>query len=141
MNKSQERIEVAKLYLDEWKHRDNVYNRHTFTYFLAILLISVFPYIKFNSFISDKLNAIINPSLFHIVAILLSIVAMFVSVSLGKRLTNVSRKYNEILENIDKDYKHIKVYGLFNKSVASILSCCLFIIMIIFNAVFLILCS
>lgn len=137
MDKRQEKIEAAKLYLEEWKHRDKVYNRHTFTYFFAVLLISVFPYIKFTNIISDKLNQIIKPSVFHIIAILLSIIAMFVSISLGKRLTCVSKKYNEILGYIDKEYTHIKVKGVFQKGVVSILSCCLFFIMIIFNLVFL----
>ena len=106
-------------------------------YFSAIMLISVFPYIRFSSFNSEELISIIKPPIFHIVAILLSIVAMFVSVSLGIRLTRVSEKYGEILGYIDKKYKHINIKGVFQKSIVSILSFCLFIILIIFNTVFL----
>ena len=133
MTKTDE-IEAAKLYLDEWKHRDKVYNKHTFTYFCAILVISVFPYIKFTDFSGDKLNSIFQPFIFHLVAIILSIVAMCVSFALGKRLTWISEKYDETLGYIDKKYIHKKEKSA---KVVSILSFWLFAILIVFNLVFL----
>lgn len=39
-------ITIVGYYLDEWKHRDNMYQKYTFTFFYATLIVFVFQVLK-----------------------------------------------------------------------------------------------
>ena len=136
MRLDEKRLEIAKLFLDEWKHRDKIYNRHTFMYFSAILLISILPYISFGDFDATNLLLGIDPIIIHIVAIVLSLIAWYVSESLGYRLKLVSDKYREVVKSIKNDFSHNKPYAFFKISIVHFLSASLFLLLIALNTYF-----
>lgn len=138
MKKDEKRLEVAKLLLDEWKHRDTSYNKHTFTYFSGLLLFSVIPYIKFGSFDATNLLSGINPFIIHSIAIVLSLIAWYVSHSLGYRLRLVSEKYKFIVKSIGKEFGHNDASPFFKTSMARFQSASLFLTLIILNIYFII---
>lgn len=136
MKLDEKRLEVTKILLEEWKHRDTSYNKHTFAYFSGILLFSVIPYIKFGSFDASSLLSGINPIIIHTVAIALSLIAWYVSHSLGHRLKLVSEKYKDTIKSIRYEFGHKKADSFFKVSIAYLQSASLFSILIILNSYF-----
>lgn len=107
MNSSEKDLStIIGYYLEEWKHRDNIYIKHTYTYFWSILIVSLFPNIEF---ISNNLVKIINPKVFNVLGLVLSVAFLYITLSLGKRLTKVGEKYDSLLKKLNTDYCHEKI--------------------------------
>lgn len=136
MKTDEQRLEIAKLLLDEWKHRDMIYNKHTFMYFSAILLLSILPYISFGDFDATNLLSGIDPTIINFSAIVLSLIAWYVSESLGYRIKLVSDKYREVVKSIKKDFSHNEPCAFFKSSIVHFLSASLFLLLVALNLYF-----
>ena len=96
-------IEIAKIYLDEWMHRDNMLVKYTFSFFTADLVVSLLPYVKFQE---NNLLDILEPVVFPCAGMLLSIVSLFVVYVMGKRLSQTGLKYRKALGDYIPNRKH-----------------------------------
>ena len=99
-------VTIIGYYMDEWKHRDTMYVKHLFTYFWASIIVSLSPYIKF---IKKGLTDIFPLWVFHALGIIIACFAMMVSFTMGRRLSVVFEKYNELLGNLRPDYRHTRI--------------------------------
>lgn len=123
MNKNN--YEKASIYLDEWKHRDDMLVKYTFSFFMAIIVVSLFPCVEFNSY---SLKAYIDPIWFYIVGSILSMISIIVVFIMGDRLYETNVKYRkEMGDYISKKNKVV---------LSKILPPMMFIMLIVLNLFF-----
>lgn len=100
MGNDNDNLEIAELYLDEWKHRDNMLVKYIFSFFISILIVSLIPYVKFKE---NTLVDVVEPCLFNVLGIILSFLAMFVTMRMGNRLSEVGDKYRSYIGDYDNE--------------------------------------
>ena len=93
-------LNKAALYLEEWKHRDNMLIKYIFSFFSSIVVVSLIPYVNFRD---NTLISVIDPYLFNIVGIVLSFLAMFVTIRMGNRLSEIGDKYRKCIGDYNKE--------------------------------------
>lgn len=92
------RLQAAALYLDEWKHRDDVYNKYCTTFYFCSVVVSLFPYVEFK-----ENNIQINEIVFALAGILIAFLTTMTISLMAKRNVIVSKKYRELVECIPVD--------------------------------------
>ena len=132
-------IELMNLYLSEWEHRNEMLWVQVFKHFYATLTVMFLPNIA--SFLRIDLPNF--PSIvFPIVALLLSILFLYVSVGYAKRLEASSKTYMRLMKLLPKKLRRISIksakikYGkLFKRRMTVLLCSCMYIGLIVLSIV------
>ena len=104
-NNNGQLLKVTELYLDECKHRDGVYHKFATTFYFCAIVVSLFPYVKFEEG-TIPLNRIWFAVAGTLVAILTSLTIFGMSLRNGK----VYDRYDELLGKMNSEFKHIYSY-------------------------------
>lgn len=138
-------ISLMSVYLSEWCSRCELLWNHVFKFFYATLIVLFLPNIA--GFIQIDLSAI--PSVaFPVIAVIMSLVFLYVALGDGKRLEAISKTYQSMINLLPSDElkrltlvnPKIKAGKLFNAPLSYVTSFLMFsallamsIIMIIYN--------
>ncbi|MCI8351440.1 MAG: hypothetical protein HFJ86_09815 [Oscillospiraceae bacterium] len=134
---------LMDIYLSEWEHRDELLWKQVFKYFYATLIVLFLPNLA--SFLNVDLPAF-PQILFPIVALILSLVFLYVSIGYSKRLEASGNTYQKLINLLPEELQRVSVssssikFGKFFSKRMSIVICilmflglfCLSIIMIIY---------
>lgn len=96
-------IKISELYLDEWKHRDNVYYKFATTLYSCAIVISLFPYVKFVEDYTLSLNRIC----FAIAGVLIALITSLTIFGMSQRNIKVYEKYDFLLGQMNGSFKHL----------------------------------
>ena len=96
-------LKATEMYLDEWKHRDNVYHKFATTFYFCAVVVSLFPYVKFVDDYTLSLNKIVFAVAGTVIAILTSITIF----GMSQRNTKVYERYDFLLGQINGNFKHL----------------------------------
>lgn len=138
-------IELMNVYLSEWEHRDELLWKQVFKYFYATLVVLFLPNVA--SFLGIDLPNF-PKILFPIVALVLSLVFLYVSIGYSKRLEASGNTYQQLMNLLPEELRRVSVsnpnikFGKFFSRRMSVVICvlmffglfCLSIVMITYYA-------
>ena len=135
-------LSLMDTYLKEWCHRDELLWKQIYTYFYATLLVLFLP--NLTAFIGinlPKFPSIVFPS----VALIMSIVFLYVSIGYTKRLAAIGDTYQQIIGFLPSDLRRISItdarikYGkIFNKRMSVVLCFLMFVSLLFLSVVMII---
>lgn len=103
-----ESIKLMEIYLNEWKHRDNMFWKQVSTYFFAVLIVIILP---FSNIWDIDLSFKIPNFVFPLIGMVLSLVFLVIGKSFADRLTWVSKTYESIINMLPKKYRRKEVHN------------------------------
>lgn len=121
-------IELMSVYLSEWEHRDEMLWKQVFKYFYATLVVLFLPNLA--SFLGIDLPNF-PKILFPSVALILSLVFLYVSIGYAKRLEASSKTYQKLINLFPDDLRRVPLtnpsikFGKFFSKRMSIVICVL----------------
>lgn len=121
-------IELMSVYISEWEHRDELLWKQVFKFFYATLIVLFLP--NFASFIGIDLPNF-PKILFPSVALILSLVFLYVSIGYTKRLEASGNTYQNLINLLPDDLRRVSVtdpsikFGKFFSKRMSIMICVL----------------
>lgn len=121
-------IELMSVYLSEWEHRDELLWKQVFKYFYATLVVLFLPNLA--SFLGIDLPDF-PKILFPSVALILSLVFLYVSIGYSKRLEASSNTYLKFIKLFPDDLRRVPLddpsikFGKFFSKRMSIVICVL----------------
>jgi len=95
-------ISLLNVYLNEFEHRDQVFNSLVFKYFYAIVIVILLPNISEHLGINLLQLPII---LFRIIGLLMSFVFLYLALCYSKRLDASSDTYRRMIEKLEPEYR------------------------------------
>ncbi len=99
---NEEIISLISVYLNEWKHRDDVLWRQVFKFYYVTLITMVFPHI------TGYLNAnfiIEDARLFYYIGLVMSMIFYYVAIAIAMRARASYKAYEKVV-NLLEDNKH-----------------------------------
>lgn len=121
-------IELMNIYLSEWEHRDELLWKQVFKYFYATLVVLFLPNLA--SFLGIDLPNF-PKILFPIVALVLSLVFLYVSIGYSKRLEASGDTYQKLMDLLPEELRRVSVsdprikFGKFFSRRMSVIICIL----------------
>ncbi len=116
-------IELQKMFLSEWEHRDSLLWKQVFKFFYVVIIVLFLPNVASYLHISVPDFPLMA---FPIISFFLSIGFIYVSFGYAKRLEAVSKSYIRLLDMLPEGYgrlslddKEIKFGRLFKPRIAS----------------------
>lgn len=105
-------LTLMNIYLTEWCHRDELLWKQVYTYFYATLVVLFLP--NFTSFLGFHLP--LFPSIiFPRIALVMSIVFLYVSIGYTKRLAAIGNTYQKLIDYLPPDLRRIRVSEITKK--------------------------
>lgn len=99
-------LTLMNIYLSEWCHRDELLWKQIYTYFYATLIVLFLPNIT--TFIGINLSAL--PSIaFPIVALIMSVIFLYVSIGYAKRLEAIGNTYQRLINYLPQELQRISI--------------------------------
>lgn len=115
-------LSLLAIYLDEFKHRNELLWSQVYKLFYATLILTLLPNIT--GLFSIQLPAILE-IFYRVIGVIMSIIFLFISLSYAKRLEASSSTYNQTIDLLPAAYRRKKVnelkYGKIFKSRTSYL--------------------
>ena len=141
INTTEELLSLMNIYYTEWSHRDSLMRKQVCTFFFAVFIIILLPFIK----IWDITLADIIPHvLFPIAGIALSFVFLYITIQYANRLSKSSETCRELIERLPEEFKRKSIYEKQNitksRQLAYTVPIIMFSALIIFAIIILILC-
>lgn len=102
-NDKEQWVKISELYLDEWKHRDNVYYKFATALYSCAVVVSLFPYVKF----VEDYTLSLNKFCFASAGVIIAIVTSLTIFGMSQRNTKVYEKYDFLLGQINGNFKHL----------------------------------
>lgn len=113
-------IDLANLYLNEWSHRDSIIWKQLFAYFIACLVVMLLPFMTY--FEIDFDNAL-PKWLFPMIGLVLSIVFFVVSKGYAIRLQAIGDAYQNVLDQLPRNLQRKRIKEINNNPIYSIHIC------------------
>ncbi len=132
-------LELMAIYLNEWTHRDEIFLKEILTYFFAIVVVMILPYIEIYKI---EIGDYIPRWLFPLTGIFLSFLFLILGRGYAFRLQAIGNTYNDLIKKLPEEYRRTTLEELnpgdiSNKSLAKIIVYTFFGLLILL-AVFLI---
>lgn len=116
-------IALLGIYLEEWKHRDEILWIQSFRFFYATLIVMLIP--NLTTYLKICLPSSIPVKAFPVIGLIMSIVFLFISLQYAMRLSASADTYEKIINILDEKYRRVSLekmhYGKLFKIPISIL--------------------
>lgn len=139
INTTNDMLHLMDIYLCEWKHRDSMLWKQTFTFFVAALVVMILP---FSSLWGIKISDSIPKWVFPTIGMFLSVVFFVIGKGYSLRLTAIGESYNNLLKKLPEDYQRISIKGtktnsIFSKNYSRLIVNLMFIALVVLGILFL----
>ncbi|MCH5192186.1 MAG: hypothetical protein J1F23_08495 [Oscillospiraceae bacterium] len=119
INDTNELLSLMDLYLSEWFHRDSLLWKQAFTYFFAILVISILPFAKLWGI---NFDSVIPKWIFPLIGLILSVLFFVFSMGYAERVEAVGAIYRDLINMLPQEYRRKKIIEMGNGPIYKIIS-------------------
>ncbi len=136
-----ELLALMNIYYCEWEHRDSMMWKQTYTFFFAVLIVIIFPFIRIWD---STLQEIMPHIVFPIAGIELSFIFLYVTRQYAKRLNKSGDTYEKLIRLLPEEFERESIdksNSIFEKCrLADTVPILMFSALIIFAIAILVLC-